>query len=93
MISYILSRSRRKIATIYVRNGEVEVRAPLRMPKREIDRFVSEKEQWILKSLAKQHAQAEKKENFAVDYVSLICFRGKIKLKELQNRLNAEDWE
>jgi len=53
-----------KTAAIYIRNGEVEVRVPLRMPKREIDCFVLEKESWILKSLAKQQAQAERKELF-----------------------------
>jgi len=76
-MNYTLTRSGRKTAAIYVRNGEVEVRAPLRMPKQEIDRFVLEKEQWILKSLAKQQSQAEKKESFVVDYGSSIMFRGK----------------
>jgi len=74
---YTLNRSRRKTAAIYVRNGEVEVRAPLRMPKQEIDRFVLEKERWILKSLAKQQSQAEKKESFVVDYGRSILFHGK----------------
>jgi len=76
MISYFITRSRRKTAAIYVRNGEVEVRTPLRMPKKEIDRFVREKEEWILKNLAKQQAQAEKKESFTVDYGGAILFRG-----------------
>ncbi|MCL2202515.1 MAG: M48 family metallopeptidase [Defluviitaleaceae bacterium] len=74
---YTLTRSRRKTAAIYVRNGKVEVRAPLRMPKREIDRFVLEKEQWILKSLEKQQTQAAQKESFVIDYGSSILFRGK----------------
>jgi len=74
---YSLTRSRRKTAAIYVRGGEVEVRVPLRMPKREIDRFVLEKEKWILKSLAKQQAQAAQKEAFEIDYGSSILFRGK----------------
>jgi len=74
---YSLTRSHRKTAAIYVRNGEVEVRAPLRMPKREIDRFVMEKENWILKSLAKQQAQTERKEKFVIDYGSSVFLRGK----------------
>ncbi|MCL2457233.1 MAG: M48 family metallopeptidase [Defluviitaleaceae bacterium] len=77
MISYTLIRSRRKTVAIYVRGGEVEVRAPLRISQREINRFVSEKEQWILKICTRQTAQAEKKESFAVDYGSCIFFRGK----------------
>lgn len=77
MIHYILTRSNRKTAVIHIRDGEVEFRAPLRMPKREIDRFILSKEQWILKTLAKQRLQAEKKESFAINYDSLITFRGK----------------
>jgi hypothetical protein len=75
---YTLTRSRRKTAAIYVRYGEVEVRAPLRMPKREIDRFVLEKEGWILKSLTKQRVQTERKESFVVDYGNSVLFRGKL---------------
>ncbi|MCL2456627.1 MAG: M48 family metallopeptidase [Defluviitaleaceae bacterium] len=77
VVSYTLVRSRRKTVAIYVRDGEVEVRAPLRVPKSEIERFVSEKESWILKIRAKQLARAEKKKFFAVDYGSRIFFRGK----------------
>jgi len=76
MISYTLTRSRRKTAAIYVREGAVEVRAPLRMPKNDIDRFITEKETWILKSLAKQHIQAENKESFEINYGSVVTFRG-----------------
>jgi len=76
MIQYTLTRSSRKTAAIYVRNSAVEVRAPLRMPKRDIDRFVSSKEQWILRSLAKQRVQADKRKSFAVDYGSEIMFLG-----------------
>jgi len=76
MISYTLTRSRRKTAAIYVREGAVEVRAPLRMPKNDIDRFITEKESWILKSLAKQRIQAENKESFVISYGSVVTFRG-----------------
>ncbi len=40
-VEYALVRSRRKTAAIYVRGGGVEVRAPLRMPKRDIQSFVA----------------------------------------------------
>ena len=76
MINFTLTRSNRKTAAIYVRNGEVEVRAPHRMPKGEIEQFVSSKEQWIISNLAKQHIQAKKKESFAIDYGSAITFLG-----------------
>jgi len=77
MVNYTLTRSNRKTAAIYIRSGSVEVRAPLRMPKRDIDRFVLEKEHWILKNLSTQQSQAQKKESFVVDYGSFITFRGK----------------
>ena len=76
MIPYTLTRSRRKTAAIYVREGAVEVRAPLRMTMNDIDRFIVEKESWILKSLAKQRIQAENKESFVISYGSVVTFRG-----------------
>ncbi|MCL2224239.1 MAG: M48 family metallopeptidase [Defluviitaleaceae bacterium] len=75
-MTYTLTRSNRKTVAIHVRNGEVEVRAPLRMPKRDIDRFVSEKENWIAKNLSKQQSQAEKKKAFVVNYGSFIPLMG-----------------
>jgi len=77
MIEYKLIRSNRKTTAIYVRNGSVEVRAPHRVQKCDIDRFVSRKEQWILKTLANQQTQAERKKSFTINYNCLIILRGK----------------
>jgi len=77
MINYTLTRSNRKTTAIYVRNGNVEVRAPFRMPKRNIDRFISEKEQWILESLSKQRTLSERRASFTIDYGSSIFFCGR----------------
>jgi len=71
-----LVRSNRKTAAIYIRNGEVEVRAPLRMAKWEIECFMLSKEKWILSTLSKQRAHAEKKASFVVDYGSVISLFG-----------------
>jgi len=60
-----------------VRNGKVDVRAPLRTPKGDIDSFVASKNQWILDTLANQHIQIEKKETFVIDYGSNITLQGK----------------
>ena len=49
IIEYTLTRSKRKTVALYIRSGGVEVRAPLKMPKREIDKFVASKEKWITK--------------------------------------------
>ena len=77
MINYKLTRSNRKTTAIYVRDGGVEVRAPLGMPKVDIDRFVLSKKQWIEEILAKQAAQTRRRGAFSVDYGSLIVWRGK----------------
>ena len=48
MIDYTLVRTPRKTLAIYIRpGGLVEVRAPQRMPLREIERFLAAKEKWI----------------------------------------------
>ncbi|MDR1542429.1 MAG: M48 family metallopeptidase [Clostridiales bacterium] len=48
MTEYTLTRSRRKTLAIHIKtDGAVEVRAPLRLAKSEIERFVKLKSQWI----------------------------------------------
>ena len=48
MTGYELVRSRRKTLSVQVtREGRVIVRAPLRLAKREIDRFVAAHAEWI----------------------------------------------
>ena len=55
--AYELVRSARLTIAVEIRNGRVIVRAPLRMNKAEIERFVASKADWINKHLeaAKQH--------------------------------------
>ena len=77
MVEYALIRSKRKTLAIYVKDGEVEVRAPLRMSRRDIDRFVAAKERWITDKLAKLRKQAEKREAFVLNYGDSIFYRGK----------------
>ena len=51
-------RSRRKTMSVEVsKEGEVLVRAPLRMPEWEIRRFLTEKEAWILSHVEKMKAR------------------------------------
>ena len=55
MLAYELVRSRRKTLAIEVtREGRVLVRAPQRLPKPAIDRFVAEKHDWIAEKLTQQ---------------------------------------
>lgn len=47
-MDYELIRSRRKSISVEIdREGRIIVRAPLRLPKREIERFLMEKSEWI----------------------------------------------
>jgi len=77
MIDYTLKQSKRKTLALYVRNGNVEVRAPLNMPKRDIDRFVASKEKWITDRLTSSREQTELRDAFALNYGDTIMFRGK----------------
>lgn len=78
MTDYDLTRTRRKTIAIYIRDGNVEVRAPLGASVKEIDRFVLSKEAWIQANLKKQISQTKEREGFAVDYGSEITWRGKM---------------
>lgn len=48
---YKIVRAKRKTVAIHVRNGSVEVRAPLRVSQRWINEFVQSKSDWVLKRL------------------------------------------
>jgi len=82
MISFTLIRSKRKTVAIYISGGAeslcggVEVRAPLRMPKRDIDRFVASKEKWITDKLTHAREQAERREAFTPGYGDTVMLRG-----------------
>lgn len=54
-MEYQLIRSRRKTLSIEInREAQVVVRAPLRLPQREIDKFLTEKHSWICRHLERQ---------------------------------------
>ena len=76
MISYTLIRSKRKTAAIHVHYDGVEVRAPLRMPKRDIDSFVLSKEKWIAEKVAILRERSDDRESFRLDYGCSIPLRG-----------------
>ncbi len=77
MVEYTLVRSKRKTAVIYVRGNGVEVRAPLKLPKREIDRFVLSKEKWIEKRLLQAAERSESKSAFSLNYGGKIIIQGR----------------
>jgi len=77
MVSYKLIRSSRKTLAIYIRDGFVEVRAPLKLPKAEIDRFVLSKEKWIAEKLSQSRERLEKRASFTLSYGDCVTYRGK----------------
>lgn len=77
MTDYTLTRSDRKTIAIYIRDGAVEVRAPMNSPKRDIDRFVASKEKWIAEKLAMATERLAQRESFTLDYGDSVTYRGK----------------
>jgi predicted metal-dependent hydrolase len=76
MAEYTLIRSKRKTVALYVRDGKAEVRAPLSMPLRDIDKFVSSKSGWLSKRLSESKELLARRGDFSVNYASLLAFRG-----------------
>lgn len=77
MLEYILKRSRRKTLVAYaLDDGTIEVRAPMKMPKSEIDRFILEREGTLKKYIASQLEKNERKNSFELKIGSQILFLG-----------------
>lgn len=77
MREYKLTLSNRKTIALYVRDGIVEVRAPLKAAKAQINKFVASKEDWIVKRLDKHEELTEKREAFSLNYGDKVLYRGK----------------
>jgi predicted metal-dependent hydrolase len=77
-MEYSIVRSRRKTAAIYILPaGAVEVRAPLKMTKADIDRFVMAKEKWIREKLLMVKERANSKAAFHLDYGDHVLIEGR----------------
>ena len=74
---YTLTRSKRKTLAIYIRNGNIEVRAPLRMSKREIEKFITSKEKWILNNINQFQKQETQRGNFKLNYGDIVLCMNK----------------
>ena len=77
MNNYTLIRSNRKTVALYIRDGFIEVRAPLKMPQSNIDRFVASKEKWIADKLAITIARSAQRNSFKLMYGDSVTYRGK----------------
>ena len=72
MITYELIRSGRRTVSLEVtKECCVRVRAPLRMPKREIDAFVESHREWVERQLEKRRAMPRKPEPTAQEITEL----------------------
>jgi len=76
MIEYVLTRSKRKTLALYIHDGTVEIRAPLKMPQRAIDEFVASKEKWIRSKLAVSKERMSQRESFSLTYGDTVTYRG-----------------
>ena len=59
-MEYKIVYSRIKNLYIHIKDGEIIVKAPRRVSKKEIDKIVKSKEEWIKKTLAKTKIKSEK---------------------------------
>jgi len=75
---YSLVRSKRKTIAIYIlEDGSVEVRAPLKASKASIEKFISEKSDWILEHSVRRAEKFEEKQNFSLSFGDTVLYRGK----------------
>lgn len=78
MIPYRLIRSRRKAVTLRItKDVALEVRAPLRISKKEIDSIVASKQSWINKHLEKAKKREANRAAFSLSYGDTVLLRGR----------------
>jgi len=75
-VVYRLVRTKRKTIAIYIRYDGVEVRAPIKMPKQDIDRFVMHKMNWIEEKTSLMQERSANRHSFNIGYCSYIRYRG-----------------
>ena len=77
MIEYTLVRSNRKTLAIHITGAAtVEVRAPMKLAKAEIDRFVASKREWIEGHLELRGQRLASRAAFALQYGDKLPLRG-----------------
>ena len=78
MIEYTLLRSKRKTLSIQItKEAQVLVKAPLRLPAGEIERFVASKSDWIASTLAQVQAGLQNRQAFDPLRSGELLFLGK----------------
>ena len=87
-ISYTVVLSRRKTIALHTKNGELEVRAPIGATTDDIEEFILEKLDWVVKNLATSKRNAELRERFSVNYGDTVTYLG----REYPVAAKAGDW-
>lgn len=77
-MDYKIIYSNRKTLSIEV-NGEarVIVRSPKHLSKKQIEKFLSEKSDWIQKAVEKQHDRAKNKKNYSAQDIEFLRKKAK----------------
>jgi len=76
MVDYTLIRSKRKTIALIVDDGMLVVRAPLKIPKYEIETFIKSKECWIIDKLEQSIKRIAMKNAFSLTYGDFILYSG-----------------
>ena len=76
MADYILIRSKRKTIALHILSNNLEVRAPLKMPKAEIDKSVASRGKWIEDKLRQRAKLPALRNSFTLGYGDKILYRG-----------------
>lgn len=71
-MEYKIIYSRIKNVYIHIKDGKVIVKAPRRVSKKEIDKIVKSKEDWIKKTLKKDGNKAEKEKLYTDEEFKII---------------------
>ncbi|MDR0913248.1 MAG: M48 family metallopeptidase [Methanobrevibacter sp.] len=92
-INYKLIRSKRKTLSLIVRkNGELEVKAPMNISKKDIDEFVKFKEKWIKKHQENNRKNNAIRLNFQLNFNDEVLVKGK-KVKILPSDENYGEYK
>lgn len=84
---YTLIRAKRRTMVIQVKpDGTVVVRAPMKLAKREIDRFVQQKEEWIMAHREELLRQKQNKEQFFLSDGNLPLFGELLSIEYTQKK-------
>jgi len=75
---YSINYSRRRTIGLYIRDGKLEVRAPIGCSQLEIDKLVKAKANWIQTKLALTDERAKNKKSFVLNFGSEVLYRGKL---------------